>query len=755
MNTSPLAAAAAPTWLGKGATLLRLAPLLRHSRVPPGQLLSRHAWQQEREACLQRLRTEFAGGAVAVRSSRADEDAPQQSQAGHYRSLLDVPAGDAAALAVAIETVFASYGSCRADDALFVQRMAAARLCAVAATHAVEDGADYYAFSLAAGTRTDVVTRGDAAVDTVYIAHEAPPPRQADLALLHRALLELREHCGPQPLEAEMVIAGDEVLLLQARPLLLRRAPAAAAPRRRALAHMAATLAQPSQACAGALRVLALMPDWNTAELLGSQPRPLALSLFRHAIGERAWHGARRLLGYRRLCGVPLLQPLAGRPYIDVRASANSLLPPLPREQAAALADAWQQRLLDQPQLHDKYEFEIAQTCVDFDFGRQWQQRYAGVLTPAALAVYRERLQRITARCIAPLTLQQALAALNGLAQRPPLDRDANLRACTRAGLVFALIARLAFVFEALLRSAVTRGALGAERLLQLQRSSHGVTRAFLRQGTAARGGYGFLRAGTFEITTPRLAQLELVSNLPLRGAEAPAPFEATPAEHAALAALLRESGYSLAPQQLLAGYARAREAREKSKYFLSQQVSLVLEELAQAGAAQGLDRETLSWLELPIAENLSRNPIASAAHARAAHAADALLRLPLVLDPRQPLQQVHIAAGTPTFIGRERATAPLCRVDAGSMPAAVPAGAILAIAGADPGYDWIFTRAPAGLITAYGGPNSHMAIRCAELGIPAVLGLGLERWQRLARASHLSLDAQAQLITAWSDDTA
>lgn len=753
MNTSPLVVPRSSAWLGKGATLLHLAPLLRHSRVPPGQLLGRRAWQQEREACLQRLRAEFAGAVVAVRSSRADEDALQQSQAGRYRSLLDVPAGDGAALAAAIDAVFASYGPCRADDELFVQRMAAARLCAVAATHAVEDGADYYAFSLAAGTRTDAVTRGDAAVDTVYIAHGAPVPVQPDLALLHRALLELREHCGPQPLEAELVIAGDDVLLLQARPLLLRRAPASAAPRRDALARAAATLAQSSPTCAGELRVLALMPDWNTAELLGSQPRPLALSLFRHAIGARAWHGARRLLGYRRLCGVPLLQPLAGRPYIDVRASANSLLPPLPHDQAAALADAWQQRLLDHPQLHDKYEFEIAQTCVDFDFARQWQQRYAGLLAPAALAGYRERLRRITARCIAPLTLQQALAALNGLAQRPPADQLANRRTCARAGLVFALIARLAFVFEALLRSAAARGALSAERLLQLQRSSHGITRAFLRQDAAARGGYGFLRAGTFEITTPRLAQLELVGVVPTHSAQAPLPFVATPAEQAALAALLRESGYGLTTEQLLAGYARTREAREKSKYFLSQQVSLLLEQLAQAGAAQGLDRETLSWLELPASAEFLPDQAAAAAATRAVHAADALLRLPLVLDPRSSLQQVHIAAGTPTFIGRERATAPLCRVDAASAPAAVPAGAILAIASADPGYDWIFTRAPAGLITAYGGPNSHMAIRCAELGIPAVLGLGLERWQRLARASHLSLDAQAQLITAWNDD--
>ena len=39
----------------------------------------------------------------------------------------------------------------------------------------------------------------------------------------------------------------------------------------------------------------------------------------------------------------------------------------------------------------------------------------------------------------------------------------------------------------------------------------------------------------------------------------------------------------------------------------------------------------------------------------------------------------------------------------------------IVLIEGADPGFDWIFSQNIAGLITKYGGANSHMAIRSAE----------------------------------------
>ena len=49
----------------------------------------------------------------------------------------------------------------------------------------------------------------------------------------------------------------------------------------------------------------------------------------------------------------------------------------------------------------------------------------------------------------------------------------------------------------------------------------------------------------------------------------------------------------------------------------------------------------------------------------------------------------------------------------------------IICIKSADPGYDYLFSKNIGGLITCYGGANSHMAIRCAEMGIPAVIGCG------------------------------
>ena len=49
----------------------------------------------------------------------------------------------------------------------------------------------------------------------------------------------------------------------------------------------------------------------------------------------------------------------------------------------------------------------------------------------------------------------------------------------------------------------------------------------------------------------------------------------------------------------------------------------------------------------------------------------------------------------------------------------------IVLIESADPGYDFIFSYNIKGLITKYSGQNSHMAIRCNELNLPAIIGIG------------------------------
>ena len=70
----------------------------------------------------------------------------------------------------------------------------------------------------------------------------------------------------------------------------------------------------------------------------------------------------------------------------------------------------------------------------------------------------------------------------------------------------------------------------------------------------------------------------------------------------------------------------------------------------------------------------------------------------------------------------------------------------ILVIENADPGYDFIFSYNIKGLITKYGGPNSHLAIRCEELSIPAAIGVG-NIFENLVNKTNVEINCSTQEI--------
>ena len=72
----------------------------------------------------------------------------------------------------------------------------------------------------------------------------------------------------------------------------------------------------------------------------------------------------------------------------------------------------------------------------------------------------------------------------------------------------------------------------------------------------------------------------------------------------------------------------------------------------------------------------------------------------------------------------------------------------IVCIEYADPGYDFIFNYKINGLITAFGGPNSHMSIRCNEFSIPAVIGLGEKKFQQIIKHNRLYLNCNKKILT-------
>ena len=71
----------------------------------------------------------------------------------------------------------------------------------------------------------------------------------------------------------------------------------------------------------------------------------------------------------------------------------------------------------------------------------------------------------------------------------------------------------------------------------------------------------------------------------------------------------------------------------------------------------------------------------------------------------------------------------------------------IILIQNADPGFDFLFSKNIKGLITKFGGQNSHMSIRAAELSIPACIGVGENKFEFLKTRKFLTLDCENKRI--------
>ena len=122
-------------------------------------------------------------------------------------------------------------------------------------------------------------------------------------------------------------------------------------------------------------------------------------------------------------------------------------------------------------------------------------------------------------------------------------------------------------------------------------------------------------------------------------------------------------------------------------------------------------------------------------------------IHLPQLLIDQAGVHIIPFQVSHPNFITHKKVTAVQLliksKIDGLSL-----SGKVVIIENADPGFDWIFSQKIAGLITKYGGANSHMAIRCAEFGIPAAIGCGEQRFDMLLRSNKVHLDCASGLVS-------
>ncbi len=774
-----------PTFRTKAQTLSALTNRLTLASILPLHILTHQEWLENAQGCIQTILNRFPEQPLVVRSSALNEDGLEYSNAGAYTSLLNITAND---LIPAIETVFQKYETHPHNEVLIQPMLENIAVSGVITTHVHHDGAPYYVINYDDESgKTDTVTGGTGVNKTVLVhRHTDDSLIESERIRLWVAMTrELESLYSATPLDIEFAQTHDQRLVLfQVRPISTQarwnqHTSRLVETAQQQLATFIQERAQPQQKLAGSTTILGEMPDWNPAEMIGTSPRPLALSLYQLLITDKTWREARGLMGYSNPPDQVLMLDMGGHPYIDVRNSLNSFLPnDLPLNIGHKLVDGWLNRLNQHPELHDKIEFEIAQTIVDFDFDADFETRYHGLLTQDEFSLYKSCLQRLTRQALVPHgSFELALQKIGTLRQqqcstRTPssLSELAQRLNETRilGTLPFAVIARHAFIAEMLLRSAVQRGALTIERLNMFRQSFCTVTRALseaysnvlTQQMSAAEfmAIYGHLRPGSYDILSLRYDQrTDLFEGAkPLSTSSNPNAFELTADEVHALTVLLQEIGCNLTAFEFLSYVRKAISERENAKFIFTRHLSDILEGLATFGKMHNLDRETLSYLRIQDILNALHTPVLSnintyfskrADEARNSLSISRALKLGYIIRDIRDLYIIPLHRSAPNFVTQTHVCAQPVFLDHHGQTGQTLDGKIVCIENADPGFDWIFTRQIVGLVTQFGGSNSHMAIRCAEFNLPAAIGCGEQTFARLINAPQIDLNCGEKIV--------
>ena len=790
----------------KADTLVWLKNRLKKSSIEDIYVFTVNEWQRYPRTVLARIDKRFSPAKIIIRSSSVVEDTAKDSKAGCFYSQLGVDSNITDSVSSAISRVIQSYKDLDAHfskNQIMVQPyLESVSVSGVVFTRQLGTNSPYYCINYDdVSGKTDTVTAGRAG-SLLCIFRHADIKKSNRWYKLLTAVKEIEEFFPDQPLDIEFAITKNgKIVIFQVRPLAANHGIPMPddAHIKDLIESMKAKFRRFSKRVphlAGGRTIFGDMPDWNPAEIIGSRPNTLDYTLYSFLFMDHAWHEARTSLGYMDVFPGELMTSFGKRPYIDTRLSFNSftardISEPL-REK---LITYYLDKLQSHPERQDKVEFEVLWTCYDFSLIESVKALQAYGFSKKEIDILVTSMRGLTNRILedsqkifaadieatAMLTYRKdkiikAINKANTSAWDLFTDAYNMLQNCKKFGaLPFARLARLAFVGKSILISMKKEGIISDESYHSILNSVETVASRFNQDLNLMNTGkmseaeffekYGHLRPGTYDITAPRYDSLQgLFKKQRPKGCENGLNNEAK--KYVLPAKELRSIDKAMKRHclhgdsaSLLNFIKRSIEYREYSKFEFTKTLSAALEIIARGGTLLGFSRSDLSDIDITTIMKF-RNPEYSDIgyakkvlyQSRSRHNDEkrwsSLLILPSVIFSESDFEYIVSYESRPNFITDKTAQAPVMPFDRKKFLREHKLNKfIVMLENADPGYDWIFTKEPLGIITKYGGVASHMAIRCAEFGIPAAIGCGEAIYEDLVRSEAVLIDCAKKVL--------
>lgn len=724
----------------------------------------------------------FAGGeALAIRSSSSMEDHTKYSNAGKFETVLNVQP-EPEEIRNAILRVYESYDTVCDEEILVQPMLRKIKKSGVVFTSDMDTSADYYTINYYEGNDSAAVTSGNTNELKTFIKYKysSLPIFDKDMDSIIHVCHQIEDFLGKDALDVEFAVnSAGEIFIFQIRPIARgRKNVYQKTDLKLALNRIYKKVKKLSVAhpfLLGHTTCFGVMPDWNPAEILGVRPKKLAISLYKELITDNVWAHQRYDYGYRDLTMHPLMISFCGVPYIDTRITFNSFIPKkLNTKISGKLVDYYIDKLARYPKYHDKIEFEIVYSCYYLGIHEKLKELLDYGFNENEITRIEFALLELTNTIIDPNNglYKEDMAKIAILEENYSkiIQSDISIvdkiywliEECKTYGtLPFAGVARAGFIAVQFLKSFVSMGIINEKEydaymnsLDTVNRKMNRDLRKLYRQEMTKvefLETYGHIRPGTYDIMSKRYDEAfeeYFGGNSLLYMEEIEEGFSFSKRQMECIQIELEENGLMITADELMSFIRESIEGREYLKFVFTKSVSMILQLVGELGNRVGISVENMAYLDISIVkqlyvdlytgdirsvfeENIKDNKIQ--------YQSAVQLKLPSIIVAPEDVYSFYLLGEEPNFITQKSITSDTIAME--GIDGQNLEGKIVFLRAADPGYDFLFSKGIGGLVTQFGGANSHMAIRCAELGIPAVIGAGEQNYLTWGRYKRMTID--------------
>tara|TARA_B100001057_G_C22870171_1_gene958470 strand:- start:3482 stop:6478 length:2997 start_codon:yes stop_codon:yes gene_type:complete len=762
----------------KSETLNRLKSIIKKGKILDQFKFNVLQWKRNKSTIISNITTKFKSKPLIVRSSAIDEDGDNISNAGKYLSVLRVKGKKN--IYKAIKDVIRSFGSKNNKNEIFVQTyLKNSKYVGVVTTKSKGTGSPWYIINFQKTDDTQIITKGDSnKIKTLFLRRDIKYSELDKIFIkkLISSVKELEILLSNNSLDIEFAIdKKNRIYIFQVRPLFIKsqtkKIENIIFEKYLKSENKYNNYKLDSKLTNSNNLIFGVMPDWNPAEIIGFKPGNLSLSLYQKLITEKNWAKQRYEFGYKNIKRKKLIENFCGTPYVCVNKSIESFIPKkLPNNLSKRIFTISLNNLIKSPNKHDKIEFEIIPNCLDFNF-KDWNKFYLkNGIKKKELIKFKNSLKDINQNAM-DIYLKNSnnfkfYKNLKIPKYRSPYKKIKILMdiCVNKLTLMFAHFARCGFISVIIMKSALKRKKIDKKNYNNFFNSINTISKEFQNDVRLYKNKrlsknkivekYGHLRPGTYDITSQRYDEnLDLFLKDP--GLKTPLNINLNNKKLIFNKKFLKELakiGFRGHQNNIIDFFFGSIEKRESSKFLFTRYLSEILKLISKELNKMKLTNQDISMLSIYDIMNYFSNKINihdlrnKIKNNHKNYCYDLMCDMPNIITSKKSFKQFELLLDEPNFVGEKKVNSKIIKISK-LEDNKVLKNKIILIDSADPGFDWVFSHEITGLITKFGGTNSHMAIRCAELNLPAAIGVGEKIFQNLLQSSKVYLDPKNRIL--------